>query len=483
MFAQANSEHCRHKIFNADFVDRRRAAAAVAVPDDPPQHRGAARGGVLSAYKDNAAVIEGTRARPLLPRPRRPASTAPTRAGAHPDEGRDPQPPDRDLAVSRAPPPARAARSATRAPPAGAQAQGGPDRLLRSPTCACRAPCGLGDATTASPTRIASALDIMIDGPLGAAAFNNEFGRPDLCGYFRTFELEVPGPGRAAARCAATTSRSCSPAASATSAPSTCKKREIPAGRADRRAGRPGDADRPGRRRGVVGGLRAPRAEDLDFASVQRDNAEMQRRCQEVIDAAGRWARDNPILSIHDVGAGGLSNALPELVHDSGRGARFELRRIPSDEPGMSPLEIWCNEAQERYVLAHRARATAARSRRSARASAARSRWWATPPTTAGWWSTTPHFGNRPIDMPLAVLLGKPPAHDRDGRRACRRAARPLRRARHRRCARPLPRVLRLPAVADKTFLITIGDRTVGGLVRARPDGRALAGAGGRRRA
>jgi len=199
------------------------------------------------------------------------------------------------------------------------------------------------------PARIASALEIMLEAPIGAAAFNNEFGRPAICGYFRTFEMRVPGPEGEEVR-------------------GYHKPIMLAGGMGNIRAGQVEKRDiPPGAQLIVLGGpamliglgggaassmASGESVEDLDFASVQRGNPEMQRRCQEVIDQCWQLGEENPILSIHDVGAGGLSNAMPELVNDCARGARIELRTIPSDEPGMSPLEIWCNEAQERYVLA-----------------------------------------------------------------------------------------------------------------------------------
>ena len=250
------------------------------------------------------------------------------------------------------------------------------------------------------PDRIATALEIMIDGPLGGAAFNNEFGRPALLGYFRTFELASRARQRAAVR---GYHKPIMLAGGLGNDPrrATSQKAPIPAGRRARRARRAGDADRPRRRRGVVAGAGRV-AEDLDFASVQRDNAEMQRRCQEVIDRCWALGDANPILSIHDVGAGGLSNALPELVHDAGRGARLELRAIPSGEPGLSPLELWCNEAQERYVLAIAAGPASASSPRSAPASARRGPSSAPPPPTAGWWSPTRSRRRAGADRPAA---------------------------------------------------------------------------------
>jgi phosphoribosylformylglycinamidine synthase len=207
-------------------------------------------------------------------------------------------------------------------------------------------------------------------------------------------------------------------------------------------------------------------AADLDFASVQRGNAEMQRRCQEVIDACSARGAESPILSIHDVGAGGLSNALPELVFASSRGARFELRAIPNDEPGMTPLELWCNESQERYVLA-----VAAERLAELEALCARER---CPYAVLGEATADgvlrvhdAHFGNHPIDLPLAVVLGKPPRMVRDAKRE-RVARRPFD-PRGIELADAIRRVLQLPSVADKTFLVTIGDRTVGGLVSRDP--------------
>ena len=206
---------------------------------------------------------------------------------------------------------------------------------------------------------------------------------------------------------------------------------------------------------------------DLDFDSVQRGNAEIQRRAQEVIDRCWQLGSANPILSIHDVGAGGLSNALPELVHGGGAGARFDLRAIPSEEPGMAPREIWCNEAQERYVLAIGAGRSRAVPRDLRCASAARSPSWARRARIDRLVVTDPHFDTRPVDMDLDVLLGKPPRMTRDVAHAPRSLP-PLdlggvdfRTAAY--------RVLQLPAVADKTFLVTIGDRTVGGLCARDP--------------
>ena len=201
---------------------------------------------------------------------------------------------------------------------------------------------------------------------------------------------------------------------------------------------------------------------DLDFDSVQRGNAEIQRRAQEVIDRCWALGAENPILSIHDVGAGGLSNALPELAHGAGRGARIDLRAAPNEEPGMTPREVWCNEAQERYVLAIAPRRASSASAPSASASAARSPWSGAPPATTASSCTTRCSATTPVDMDLPALLGKPPRMTRDVARVAPRL-RPFDTSGIT-LAEAVDRVLRAPAVADKTFLISIGDRTVGGL-------------------
>ena len=238
------------------------------------------------------------------------------------------------------------------------------------------------------PERIASALEIMLEGPIGAAAFNNEFGRPNLAGYFRTFEQD--GGRRGARLPQADHDR-------------RRRRQRARRARAEGRRARPARCSiqlgGPAMLIGLGGGAASSMATgantaDLDFDSVQRGNAEIQRRAQEVIDRCWALGADNPILSIHDVGAGGLSNALPELVARRRRGARIDLRAVPNEEPGMSPREIWCNEAQERYVLAIAPAIARPRSGASASASAARSRWSATRPTTSALVVRDPLFGN-----------------------------------------------------------------------------------------
>jgi phosphoribosylformylglycinamidine synthase len=303
------------------------------------------------------------------------------------------------------------------------------------------------------PGRIASALQIMVEGPIGGAAYNNEFGRPNLAGYFRTFEQAVAGEVRGYHK----------PIMLAGGMGNLSHrhvaKRSFDTYTVFVQLGGPGFLI------GLGGGAASSMAsgantESLDFDSVQRANAELERRCQEVIDACWQLGEANPILSIHDVGAGGLSNALPELAHSGGVGATFDLRKVPSEERGMTPMQIWSNESQERYVLAIPAERLAEFGRVCERERC--------PFAVVGTARDDgrlvvddPLYGNEPVDMPLEVLLGKPPRMHRDVKRAARdlpaldTAAIELTEAAY--------RVLRLPAVADKTFLVTIGDRSVGG--------------------
>jgi phosphoribosylformylglycinamidine synthase len=457
MFAQANSEHCRHKIFNADFIiDGQLQPKSLFKMIRNSTERSPAS--VLSAYSDNAAVMEGPEAGRFWPDPETGAY------GFH----REPvgilmkvETHNHPTAIS--PYPGASTGSGGEIRDEGATGRGGKPKagLTGFSVSNLRLPDAIRpwEKDFGKPGRIASALDIMLEGPVGGAAFNNEFGRPNIAGYFRTFEMEVPGLGGPEIRgyhkpimIAGGFGNIRLP---------LVKKSEVPVGAAIIVLGGPAMLI------GLGGGAASSMAsgtseEDLDFASVQRDNPEMQRRCQEVIDRCSALGEASPIVSIHDVGAGGLSNALPELVYDSRRGARFELRKIPNDEPGMSPLEIWCNEAQERYVLA-----VAADKLDDFMTLCWRER---CPFAVLGAATadgmlvvTDAHFLDAPIAMPLSVLLGKPPKMVRDVKRA-KIAALPfstagidLREA--------VTRVLRLPTVADKTFLITIGDRTVTGLI------------------
>jgi phosphoribosylformylglycinamidine synthase len=457
MFAQANSEHCRHKIFNADFV-----------LDGKPQPLSlfkmirrsteSSPGGVLSAYKDNAAVIEGSEGGRFFPDPA-------TRVyGAH----REPvhvlmkvETHNHPTAIS--PFPGAATGSGGEIRDEGATGRGAKPKagLTGFSVSNLRLPGAVRpwERDYGKPERIASALDIMIDGPLGGAAFNNEFGRPNIAGYFRTFELLADTPAGREVRGYHKPIMLAGGLGNVRA--DHVQKNEIPPGAPIVVLG--GPAMLIGLGGGAASSLASGASEeDLDFASVQRDNPEMQRRCQEVIDRCWALGDDNPIVSIHDVGAGGLSNALPELVNDSKRGAIFDLRAVPSDEPGMSPLELWCNEAQERYVLA------VAPARLSEfEALCARER---CPHAVVGHATDDgrlrvddPMLATQPIDMPLGVLLGKPPRmtrradHGRVEPRTLDMGSIDVREA--------ALRLLRLPTIADKTFLISIGDRTVGGLI------------------
>ncbi|MBL8954284.1 MAG: phosphoribosylformylglycinamidine synthase [Myxococcaceae bacterium] len=457
MFAQANSEHCRHKIFNATFT-----IDGVAQTDSLFAHikktTAAAPAGVLSAYKDNASVIEGFTAGRFFA-----DSDGVYRAHVEPVHVlMKVETHNHPTAVS--PFPGASTGSGGEIRDEGATGRGSKPKagLVGFSVSNLKLPGAVRpwELEHGKPGRIASALEIMTDGPLGAAAFNNEFGRPAITGYFRTFELDVPAGG------GGTELRGYHKPIMLAGGLGTIraehvKKGEIAAGAAIVVLGGPAMLI------GLGGGAASSvasgaSAEDLDFASVQRDNAEMQRRCQEVIDRCCAMGAQSPIVSIHDVGAGGLSNALPELVHESRRGARFELRKVPSDEPGLSPLELWCNEAQERYVLAVDERGLEVfeqlcRRERCPYAVLGRA-------TDDGRLTVSDaHFQNDPIDLPLEVLLGKPPRMHRDVKRLTA-PTRPL--------ALPgvtladaVQRVLQLPSVADKSFLITIGDRSVTGLV------------------
>ena len=460
MFAQANSEHCRHKIFNARFVVDGAAqerslfqmirASTAASPD-----------GVLSAYSDNACVFAGPDGQRFFPDGDRVyrAHAEPVHVLLKVETHNHP--------TAIAPFPGAATGSGGEIRDEGATGRGAKPKAgvvgftvsnLRLPGAA-----QPWEGEEAKPGRIASALDIMIDGPLGGAAFNNEFGRPAIGGYFRTFELTVPGPRGVEVRgyhkpvmIAGGVGNVRTP---------HVLKGEVPAGAPMIVLGGPALLI------GLGGGAASSMAqgashEDLDFASVQRDNAEIQRRCQEVIDACWAMGDDNPIVSVHDVGAGGLSNAMPELAHGSQRGAHFDLRAIPSGDPAMSPAELWCNEAQERYVIAL---APGREAEFAALCARERAPWALLGHATAEptLQVDDPLLGASAVDLPMDVLFGKPPRMVRDV------VSEPVR-------FRPLDlagvtfeaaleRVLRLPTVADKGFLVTIGDRSVGGLVMREP--------------
>ena len=461
MFAQANSEHCRHKIFNAtwdiDGSTKDRSLFQM-IKNTYQLHPD----GILSAYKDNAAVLAGSVGGRFWADPvtgEYAAHTEPVHILCKVETHNHP------TAIS--PWAGAATGSGGEIRDEGATGRGSKPKagLTGFTVSNLRIPGAVQpwEQNHGKPGRIVSALDIMLDGPLGAAAFNNEFGRPAINGYFRTYEQEVPAPAGSA---------------SATELRGYHKPIMLAGGLGNIREGhikkgeiRPGDKlivlGGPCMLIGLGGGAASSMAsgsgqENLDFASVQRDNAEMERRAQEVIDRCWALGDENPISFIHDVGAGGVSNALPELVNDGGRGGKFDLRKLPNDEPGMSPLEIWCNESQERYVLAVPAARLA-----TFEALCARER---CPFAVVGEATeekrlvlVDPHFKNTPIDLPLEVLLGKPPRMHRTDKTLARPLA-PLTLGGVT-LAEVARRVLAHPAVADKTFLISIGDRTVTGLI------------------
>jgi phosphoribosylformylglycinamidine synthase len=457
MFAQANSEHCRHKIFNAswtiDGVEQDRSLFSM-IKNTYALHSD----GVLSAYHDNSAVIEGFSATRFAPAP---ASAEYRYEDVQLDILMKVETHNHPTAIS--PFPGAATGSGGEIRDEGATGTGSKPKagLCGFSVSNLKIPGFVQpwEQDNGKPGRIASALDIMLDGPIGAASFNNEFGRPNTCGYFRTYEQSVASES-------GTEVRGYHKPIMVAGGVGIIRREHI-----DKQDIPPGSniivLGGPAMLIGLGGGAASSMAsgsssENLDFASVQRGNPEMERRVQEVIDRCFAQGLANPILSIHDVGAGGLSNAIPELVNDAGRGAELDLRSIPNDEPGMSPMEIWCNESQERYVLAvadERLREFIALCERERCIYAVLGK--ATERRDLRVSDT--QFDNRPVDLPLDVLLGKPPKmhraveHQEIMQAGFERSDVKLSEA--------LYRVLRLPTVADKTFLISIGDRSVSGLV------------------
>jgi len=456
MFAQANSEHCRHKIFNASWVidgqsqDERLFAMIKSTTEAAPD-------GVISAYSDNAAVIEGWRGSRLMPSPD-------SREYRYSDE-----PVHILMKVETHNHP-----TAISPFPGAATGSGGEIRDEGATGLGAKPKAGLTGFTVSHlripdyeqpweidfphPDRMATPLEIMIEGPIGGAAFNNEFGRPNLLGYFRTYETALPGLADNEIR-------------------GYHKPIMIAGGVGNVRAEHANKIDVPvGAKVVVIGGpamliglgggaasslASGTSSEDLDFASVQRGNPEIQRRAQEVIDRCWQMGDDNPMLLIHDVGAGGLSNAVPEAVDHSKHGAQIELREIDNAERGMSPMGIWCNEAQERYVLIvadERVGEFVALCERER-----------CPVYVIGTLTddgtlvvNDREFDNSPVDMPMDMLLGNPPKMTRDVERVA--VPETLLDLSGIDLQEAVSRVLRFPAVANKGFLIHIGDRTVGGL-------------------
>jgi phosphoribosylformylglycinamidine synthase len=442
MFAQANSEHCRHKIFNATFtvdgVPQEKSLFGMIrnTHQAHPEH-------TVIAYSDNAAVMEGHAIERFLPGD----GGVYRKADATHHVLMKVETHNHPTAISPFPGASTGAGGEIR--DEGATGRGSrPKAGLTGFTVS-----KLWDGGFGRPEHIASPLQIMTEGPLGGAAFNNEFGRPNLLGYFREYEQEVAGVARGYHKPIMIAGGLGSIDARLT------QKIPFPPGTLLVQLGG------PGMRIGMGGGAASSmatgtNAAELDFDSVQRGNPEIERRGQEVINQCWALGEQNPILAIHDVGAGGLSNAFPELTNDAGRGARFDLRKVPLEESGLAPREIWCNESQERYVMA-----IAPESLEQFRGFCERER---CPFAVVGIATEQRQLvvadegADTPVDMPLDVLLGKPPKMHRDVRRVAREAT-------------PLDltgvslqdaviRVLSNPTVASKRFLITIGDRTVGGL-------------------
>ena len=453
MFAQANSEHCRHKIFNADFIlngEKQPKSLFGMIRDTHNAHPE----GTVVAYKDNSSVIEGAKIERFYP-------------NAAENQGYRFHEEDTHIIMK-----VETHNHPTAiAPFAGAATgAGGEIRDEGATGKGSRPKAGLTGFTVSNlnipdlkqpweqdygkPEHISSPLDIMIEGPIGGAAFNNEFGRPNLLGYFRTFEEKFDGQVRGYHKPIMIAGGLGSIQAQQT------HKDEIPEGALLIQLGGPGMLI------GLGGGAASSmdtgtNDASLDFNSVQRGNPEIERRAQEVIDRCWQLGDQNPIISIHDVGAGGLSNAFPELVNDAGRGAVFKLREVPLEEHGLNPLQIWCNESQERYVLS-----ILEKDLDTFRAICERER---CPFAVVGTATDDGHlkvrddlFSNNPVDLPLNVLLGKPPKTTRSDK-TVRSSEKPFN-AGNIDITEAAYRVLRLPAVAAKNFLITIGDRSVGGM-------------------
>jgi phosphoribosylformylglycinamidine synthase len=453
MFAQVNSEHCRHKVFNADWkINGTKQPKSLFQMIRNTYEKGGQD--VLSAYKDNAAVLRGPKSDSFYPDPKTGAYTT------------DTEPAHIVIKVETHNHPTAIAPF-----PGAATGSGGEIRDEAATGRGARSKMGLSGFSVSNlnipdlpqpwekdhgrPGRITSAFDIMLDAPLGSSGFVNEFGRANLAGYFRTYEQadadgQVWGYHKPIMIAGGT----------GNIRDVNVKKTKLPIGAKLIVLGGPAMLI------GLGGGSGSSMSsgeskEDLDFASVQRGSAEMQRRAQEVINRLVNLGSENPILMIHDVGAGGWSNALPELVHDSGRGATFELRDLPNADPGMSPMEIWCNESQERYVLG-----IAPESLEEFTSVCERER---CPFAVVGEATekehitlTDRHFKNKPVDLPMSVLFGKPPKMTRQFTR--KDTVQPEFDDTAIDVKEAVERVLHLPAVGSKKFLITIGDRTVGGL-------------------
>jgi phosphoribosylformylglycinamidine synthase len=450
MFAQANSEHCRHKIFNAQFTidgalqDKSLFGMIRHTHQTSPQH-------TVVAYSDNASIMEGHAVQRFVARfdgqglPVYQAEPATHHVLMKVETHNHP------TAISPFPGASTGAGGEIR--DEGATGRGSKPKAGLTGFTVGKLWGGLSDQPGGKPEHIASPLQIMTEGPLGGAAFNNEFGRPNLLGYFREYEQVVDGVQRGYHKPIMIAGGLGSIDATQT------KKIEFPAGTLLIQLGG------PGMKIGMGGGAASSmatgtNAASLDFDSVQRGNPEIERRAQEVINHCWQQGEKNPILAIHDVGAGGLSNAFPEITNDAGRGARFDLRAVPLEESGLAPKEIWCNESQERYVLA-----IAPESLDTFRAFCERER---CPFAVVGVATDERQLQlvdeghESPVDMPMDVLLGKPPKMHRDVKTVARQS--PAIDLTGVDLQKAVIDVLSHPTVASKRFLVTIGDRTVGGL-------------------
>mgnify|MGYP001267670563 CR=1 FL=1 len=457
MFAQANSEHCRHKIFNASWtIDGEEQAKSLFAMirntyNENPRN-------ILSAYKDNASVMQGPEADVFI---RDAASHAYgyVREDAHILMKVETH--NHPTAIS--PHPGAATGSGGEIRDEGATGRGSATKAgltgfsvshLKIPGFA-----QPWESDNGKPERIVSALDIMLEGPIGGAAFNNEFGRPNIAGYFRSFEQ--PAETGDANQYRGYHKPIMIAGGMGNIRPMLVEKQPIPAGALIVILGGPAMLI------GLGGGAASSQtsgesAAELDFASVQRENPEMERRCQEVINHCNSLGDNTPIISIHDIGAGGLSNAVPEIIHDCERGGRFELRKVQNADKGMSPMQIWCNEAQERYVVAIKPESLALFEAFCQREHCLYA--------VIGEAIDEEHLtlsdawlGGNPVDLPMSVLFGKPPRMHRDVTRLPKQL--PALALQTVELTQAVARVLSFPAVADKSFLIHIGDRSVTGLV------------------
>lgn len=454
MFAQANSEHCRHKIFNADFTidgvrqERSMFGMIRNTHQQSPQH-------TVVAYSDNASIMEGSKVERFVAQMGPGAAPAYAKSEAVHHVLMKVETHNHPTAISPFPGASTGAGGEIR--DEGATGRGSEPKAGLTGFTVSKLWGGWSDQQGGKPEHIASPLQIMIEGPLGGAAFNNEFGRPNLAGYFREYEQAVTSDKDTVLRGYHKPIMIAGGVGSIDA--NLTKKIEFPAGTLLIQLGG------PGMRIGMGGGAASSmatgaNAAELDFDSVQRGNPEIERRAQEVINHCWAQGEQNPILAIHDVGAGGLSNAFPEITNDAGRGARFDLRAVPLEESGLAPKEIWCNESQERYVLA-----IAPESLEQFKAFCERER---CPFAVVGVATEERQLElvdagkENPVDMPMDVLLGKPPKMHRNVQTIARQF-------------KPLDLtgvglqkavidVLSHPTVASKRFLITIGDRAVGGL-------------------